>query len=127
MEKVNLEDLVTEVNSSIRKMKKSLVDYVNQHDGLIKTDKYDTLFPIYAYIFNRYDEEYKYIILAVKTVEDKLFILPDYASIKTGDLEGWTREEILQAPEWEDVDGDNVLPIMTLYNLCNCIREYTIS
>lgn len=124
MEKVNLEDLITEMNSSVRKMKKSLVDYVNQHGGLIKTDKYDTLFPIYAYIFNRYDEEEEHIILAVKTEEDKLFILPDYASEQTGDLEGWSREEILKDPEWEDVDGDNVLPIMTLYNLCNYIEEY---
>ena len=107
-------------------MKKALVDFVNQHDGLIKTDKYDTLFPIYAYIFNRYDEEEEYIILAVKTEEDRLFILPDYASEETDDLEGWTREEILQAPEWEDVDGDNVLPIMTLYNLCNHIEKYTV-
>lgn len=125
METVKLEELVIDVNNSVSKMKKALVDYVNQHEGLIITDKYDTLFPIYAYIFNRYDEEEKHIILAVKTKEDKLFVLPDYANEKTGDLEGWTREEILQAPEWEDVDGDNVLKIMTLYNLCLYIEEYT--
>lgn len=119
-----LQDFVIEVNTSAHRMKEALVEFVNQHNGLIKTDTYDKLPCIFAYLLDHDCDEEEHIVLAVKTEGDRLFILPDYASEQTGDLDGWPPEEVMHAPEWVDVMSDEVSSVMTLYNLCHYIEEY---
>lgn len=125
-----LKDRVKEVVELNEKMHADIVDFLKQHNGLVRTDNTERrdmglslCDRIYTISMDGDDEpNTEKEVLAVALIgEDQVAVLPNLGSET---ISGMTDQEVLDCDNWEWIKGGYVLQNATLTSICECIEEY---
>ena len=126
-----LKDNVKAVCWLNEKMHEDIVQFLKEHNGLIRTDnaeRRDKELPlcdqIYTISMDGDDEPNteKRVLAVALFGEDQVAVLPDLSDNET--ILGMTDQEVLDCDNWEWIKGGYVLQNATLYNLCEAIEQY---
>ena len=126
-----LKDRVKEVSSLNEKMHSDIVDFLKQHNGLVRTDnvereikgqpKCTNIYTISMDGDNEPNTEKR--VLAVALIgEEQVAVLPTYSDEET--INALTDEEVLNLNDWEWIKGGYTLQNATLTSICESIEEY---
>ena len=130
MAKNTFKRLVNKANKLNNEMHAALVEFLKEHNEFIRTDNVErrdlglpTQDNIYVISMQGDDEpNNEYRVLAVALFENQVCVLPDLSDCET--ILDMTDDEVLECDDWMNIRGDYVIQNATLYNLCECIREY---
>lgn len=126
-----LKDNVKAVVELNKKMHEDIVEFLKQHNGLVRTDnaeRRDKELPlcdtIYTISMDADDEpNTEKEVLAVALFDgNQVGVLPNISGYET--IGGLTDEDVLECNDWETIYGGYTLQNATLYNICECIEQY---
>lgn len=126
-----LKDRVKEVIELNRQMHADIVEFLKQHNGLVRTDNTERrdmglslCDNIYVISMDGDDEPNteKRVLAVALFGEDQVAVLPDLSDNET--ILGMTDQEVLDCDNWEWIYGGYVLQNATLSNICECIEQY---
>ena len=134
IEGVQFKSLLEKVNDLNKEMHAALVEFLKQHNGLVRTDTYGLDFkdkhlnPIYMISMDGDNEpNTEHRVLAVALFEnDEVAVLPVLSenNYVKETLDAMTDEEVRDLDDWELIFGGYVLQNATLTALCEGIEEY---
>ena len=125
-----LKDRVKEVVELNKQMHADIVEFLKQHNGLVRTDnaeRRDKKLPlcdtIYTISMDGDDEpNTEKDVLAVALIgEDQVAVLPNLGDET---ILGMTDQEVLDCDNWEWIYGGYTLQNATLTSIRECIEEY---
>lgn len=128
--KSKLKDRVKAVVELNKQMHADIVEFLKQHNGLVRTDNFersDKELPlcdkIYTISMDGDDEpNTEKEVLAVALIgEDQVAVLPNLGDET---ILGMTDQEVLDCDNWEWIYGGYTLQNATLTSICECIEEY---
>ena len=126
-----LKDNVKAVCWLNEKMYEDIVQFLKEHNGLVRTDnaeRREKEVPLYDQIYTISmdgDDEpntEKRVLAVALFGEDQVAVLPDLSGNET--ILGMTDQEVLDCDNWEWIYGGYTLQNATLTNICECIEEY---
>ena len=126
-----LKDNVKAVCWLNEKMYEDIVQFLKEHNGLVRTDnaeRREKEVPLYGQIYTITmdgDDEpntEKRVLAVALFGEDQVAVLPDLSGNET--ILGMTDQEVLDCDNWEWIYGGYTLQNATLTNICECIEEY---
>ena len=126
-----LKDNVKAVEELNKQMHADIVEFLKQHNGLIRTDNTErrdmglsVCDTIYTISMDGDDEPNteKRVLAVALFGEDQVAVLPDLSDNET--ILGMTDQEVLDCDNWEWIYGGYVLQNATLTSICECIEEY---
>jgi hypothetical protein len=129
--KSKLKDRVKEVVELNKQMHADIVEFLKQHNGLVRTDNTERrdmglslCDNIYTISMDGDDEPNteKRVLAVALFGEDQVAVLPDLSDNET--ILGMTDQEVLDCDNWEWVYGGYTLQNATLTSICECIEEY---
>lgn len=129
--KNKLKDDVKAVVELNKQMHEDIVEFLKQHNGLVRTDNTERrdmglslCDNIYTISMDGDDEPNteKRVLAVALFGEDQVAVLPDLSDNET--ILGMTDQEVLDCDNWEWVYGGYVLQNATLTSICECIEEY---
>ena len=126
-----LKDDVKSVIELNKQMHADIVEFLKQHNGLVRTDNTerrdmglslcDTIYTISMDGDDEPNTEKRVLAVALFG-EDQVAVLPDLSDNET--ILGMTDQEVLDCDNWEWIYGGYVLQNATLTSICECIEEY---
>lgn len=126
-----LKDNVKAVEELNKQMHADIVEFLKQHNGLVRTDNTErrdmglsVCNTIYTISMNSDDEPNteKRVLAVALFGEDQVAVLPDLSGNET--ILGMTDQEVLDCDNWEWIYGGYTLQNATLTSICECIEEY---
>lgn len=126
-----LKDNVKAVCWLNEKMHEDIVQFLKEHNGLVRTDnaeRRDKELPlcdqIYTISMDGDDEPNteKEVLAVSLDCNDQVCVLPNMSGYET--ILGMTDQEVLDCDNWEWIQGGYVLQNATLTSICECIEEY---
>jgi hypothetical protein len=124
--------LLTDVANGLNnEMHKAIVEFLKQHNGIVRTDNTERrdmglslCDNIYTISMDGDDEPNteKRVLAVALFGEDQVAVLPDLSDNET--ILGMTDQEVLDCDNWEWVYGGYTLQNPTLTSICECIEEY---
>lgn len=126
-----LKDNVKAVEELNKQMHADIVEFLKQHNGLVRTDNTErrdmglsVCNTIYTISMNGDDEPNteKRVLAVALFGEDQVAVLPVLSGNET--IFGMTDQEVLDCDNWEWIYGGYVLQNATLTSICECIEEY---
>ena len=125
-----LKDNVKAVEELNKQMHADIVEFLKQHNGLVRTDNTERrdiglslCDTIYTISMDGDDEpNTEKAVLAVALIgEDQVAVLPDLGNET---ISGMTDQEVLDCDNWEWIKNGYTLQNATLTSICECIEEY---
>lgn len=125
-----LKDNVKAVVELNDKMHEDIVEFLKQHNGLVRTDnteRRDKELPfrdqIYTISMDGDDEPNteKEVLAVALFGEDQVAVLPNLGNET---ISGLTDQEVLDCDNWEWIKGGYTLQNATLTSICECIEQY---
>lgn len=125
-----LKDNVKAVVELNDKMHEDIVEFLKQHNGLVRTDnaeRIDKELPLCDQIYTisidgDYEPNTEKEVLAVALFgEDQVAVLPNLGDET---ISGLTDQEVLDCDNWEWIKGGYTLQNATLTSICECIEQY---
>lgn len=125
--KSKLKDRVKSVIKLNIQMHADIVEFLKQHNGLVRTDnaeRRDICDNIYTISMDGDDEPNteKRVLAVALFGEDQVAVLPAICDCET--ILGMTDKEVLDCDNWEWIYGGYTLQNATLTSICECIEEY---
>lgn len=129
--KSKLKDRVKAVVELNKQMHADIVEFLKQHNGLVRTDNTERrdmglslCDNIYTISMDGDDEPNteKRVLAVALFGEDQVAVLPDLSDNET--ILGMTGQEVLDCDNWEWIYGGYTLQNATLTSICECIEEY---
>lgn len=125
-----LKDRVKEVVELNKQMHADIVEFLKQHNGLVRTDNTerrdmglslcDTIYTISMDGDDDPNTEKRVLAVALFG-EDQVAVLPNLGDET---ILGMTDQEVLDCDNWEWIYGGYTLQNATLTSICECIEEY---
>lgn len=125
-----LKERVKKVVELNKQMHADIVEFLKQHNGLVRTDNFERIDrglsvcdTIYTISMDGDDEpNTEKDVLAVALIgEDQVAVLPNLGDET---ILGMTDQEVLDCDNWEWIYGGYTLQNATLTSICECIEEY---
>ena len=129
--KSKLKDRVKAVIELNEQMHADIVDFLKQHNGLVRTDnaeRRDKELPlcdrIYTISMDGDDEPNteKEVLAVSLDCDGQVCVLPNLSGCET--ISGMTDQEVLDCGNWEWIKGGYTLQNATLTSICECIEQY---
>lgn len=129
--KSKLKDRVKAVVELNKQMHAEIVEFLKQHNGLVRTDNTERrdmglslCGNIYTISMDSDDvlNTEKRVLAVALFGEDQVAVLPALSKNET--ILGMTDQEVLDCDNWEWIYGGYTLQNATLTSICECIEEY---
>ena len=129
--KSKLKDRVKEVVELNKQMHEDIVEFLKQHNGLVRTDNTerrdmglslcDTIHTISMDGDDEPNTEKEVLAVSIDC-DDQVCVLPNMNGYET--ILGMTDQEVLDCDNWEWIYGGYTLQNATLTSICECIEQY---